>query len=208
MKKSGISEAELYNAHRILLEFTTVVACATLSIMFNKFVSGLDPDDDRNWIFFLINIVMMRLGIERVTMYNPGTISEIITSITTVTGAYSKVGRIYDLLLDMTGISGHDPDEIIKSNSQFNGKTRMYRDLINAGAYWGTAGWYSSTPKALGGGGGKSLNKNADYYEKLAPWTNLYPESEKKSHANLNSLTGSSGGRGGRGGRSSSRSGR
>lgn len=208
LKKSGISEAELYNAHRILLEFTTVVACATLSIMFNKFVSGLDPDDDRNWIFFLINIVMMRLGIERVTMYNPGTISEIITSITTVTGAYSKVGRIYDLLLDMTGISGHDPDEIIKSNSQFNGKTRMYRDLINAGAYWGTAGWYSSTPKALGGGGGKSLNKNADYYEKVAPWTNLYPESEKKSHANLNSLTGSSGGRGGRGGRSSSRSGR
>lgn len=209
LKKSGISEAELYNAHRILLEFTTVVTCATLSIMFHKFVSSLDPDDDENWIFFLINLVMMRLGIERVTMYNPGTISEIITSITTVTGAYSKVGRIYDLLLDMTGISGHDPDEIIKSNSQFNGKTRMFRDLVNAGAYWGTAGWFSSAPKSLGGGGGKSLNKNADYYEKVAPWTRLYPESKtKKGHKNLNSLTGSSGGRGGRQGRSNSRSGR
>ncbi len=148
--------------------------------MCHKYVQGLDPDDDDNYWWFLLDAVMMRIGIERITMYNPSTLNDIITSVTTVSGAFSKVGRSYDLLLDMMGVSGHDPDEIIKSNSMFNGKSRRFRDLVNMGSYWGTSGYYSSMPKSVGGGGARALEKNASYYEKIAPWTRLYGDDASK----------------------------
>lgn len=174
LKKSDISMAELYSLKRILLELSVVAGCVTMSVLVNRHCQGLDPDDDDNYWWFLLNSIFMRIGIERVTMYNPQTVSDLITSITTLTSATSKLFGVFDVLGDFLGLTDHDPNEIITSNSAYNGYTRSYRATMNALSIFGTAGWFATMPKSLGGGGARALDKSAGWYAKTAPWRLLY----------------------------------
>lgn len=174
LKKSDISMAELYSLKRILLELSVVAGCVIMSVLVNRHCQGLDPDDDDNYWWFLLNSILMRIGIERVTMYNPQTVSDLITSITTLTSATSKLFGAFDVLGDFLGLTDHDPNEIITSNSAYNGYTRSYRATMNALSIFGTAGWFATMPKSLGGGGARALDKSAGWYAKTAPWRLLY----------------------------------
>lgn len=174
LASNKLSIQRVYAAKRIFLELSVVVACVTMSLLCQRYVSTLDPDDDDNYYWFLLNAVLMRLPIERVTHYNPQTISDIITSITTMTSSIDKLYQALDILNDIVGISGHDPDEIIKSDSAYKGQTRQFRALMNAGAIFGASGWYASAPKSLGGGGAKAIQKSTQWYQNTAPWGKLY----------------------------------
>ena len=183
LKKSDISMAELYSLKRILLELSVVAGCVTMSVLVNRHCQGLDPDDDDNYWWFLLNSILMRIGIERVTMYNPQTVSDLITSITTLTSATSKLFGAFDVLGDFLGLTDHDPNEIITSNSAYNGYTRSYRATMNALSIFGTAGWFATMPKSLGGGGARALDKSAGWYAKTAPWRLLYKNSDAGKHS-------------------------
>jgi len=174
LKKADISLQELYSLKRICLELGAVVACVTLSVLVNKHCNDLDPDDDDNYWWFLLNAVCMRIGIERITMYNPQTVSDLITSITTLTSASNKMFGALEVLGDFIGITDHDPDDIITSDSAYNGYKRSYRATMNALAISGTAGWFATMPKSLGGGGAKALDKSTSWYAATAPWRLLY----------------------------------
>lgn len=182
LKKSDISMAELYSLKRILLELSVVAGCVTMSVLVNRYCQGLDPDDDDNYWWFLLNSVLMRIGIERVTMYNPQTVSDLITSITTLTSATSKLFGALDVLGDFLGLTDHDPNEIITSNSAYHGYTRSYRATMNALSIFGTAGWFATMPKSLGGGGARALDKSAGWYAKTAPWRLLYKNQDAGKH--------------------------
>lgn len=179
LKKSDISLQELYALKRICLELGAVVACVTLSVLVNKHCNDLDPDDDDNYLWFLLNSVTMRMGIERNTMYNPQTVSDLITSITTSTSAFSKMFGALEVLGDIIGITDYDPDDIITSDSAYKGYKRSYRATMNALAISGTAGWFATMPKSLGGGGAKALDKSASWYAATAPWRLLYRDFNK-----------------------------
>lgn len=182
LKKSDISMAELYSLKRILLELSVVAGCVTMSVLVNRYCQGLDPDDDDNYWWFLLNSILMRIGIERVTMYNPQTVSDLITSITTLTSATSKLFGALDVLGDFLGLTDHDPNEIITSNSAYHGYTRSYRATMNALSIFGTAGWFATMPKSLGGGGARALDKSAGWYAKTAPWRLLYKNQDAGKH--------------------------
>lgn len=173
MKNIDLSRQEVYAVGKILRELGLVTMFVTASVMMNAYVSTLSPDDE-HWLLFLINAVLMRQGIEMMAMYNPSTVSDLITSITTLTSSVDKLSQILDLLGDYAGITGHDPDEIIKSSSQYKNRTRQYKALMNAFAYFGTAGWYSSMPESMGGGGSYALDKSTQWYANTAPWRLLY----------------------------------
>lgn len=173
MKNIDLSRQEVYAVGKILRELGLVTMFVTASVMMNAYVSTLPPDDE-HWLLFLINAVLMRQGIEMMTMYNPSTVSDLITSITTLTSSIDKLSQILDLLGDYAGITGHNPDEIIKSSSQYKNRTRQYKALMNAFAYFGTAGWYSSMPESMGGGGSYALDKSTQWYANTAPWRLLY----------------------------------
>lgn len=173
MKNIDLSRQEVYAVGKILRELGLVTMFVTASVMMNAYVSTLPPDDE-HWLLFLINAVLMRQGIEMMTMYNPSTVSDLITSITTLTSSVDKLSQILDLLGDYAGITGHNPDEIIKSSSQYKNRTRQYKALMNAFAYFGTAGWYSSMPESMGGGGSYALDKSTQWYANTAPWRLLY----------------------------------
>ena len=173
MKNIDLSRQEVYAVGKVLRELGLVTMFVTASVMMNAYVSTLPPDDE-HWLLFLINAVLMRQGIEMMTMYNPSTVSDLITSITTLTSSVDKLSQILDLLGDYVGITGHNPDEIIKSSSQYKNRTRQYKALMNAFAYFGTAGWYSSMPESMGGGGSYALDKSTQWYANTAPWRLLY----------------------------------
>lgn len=173
MKNMDLSRQEVYAVSKVLRELGLVTMFVTASVMMNAYVSTLPPDDE-HWLLFLINAVLMRQGIEMMTMYNPSTVSDLITSITTLTSSVDRVSQILDLLGDYIGITGHNPDEIIKSSSQYKNRTRQYKALMNAFAYFGTAGWYASMPKSMGGGGSYALDKSTQWYANTAPWRLLY----------------------------------
>lgn len=173
MKNIDLSRQEVYAVGKILRELGLVTMFVTASVMMNAYVSTLPPDDE-HWLLFLINAVLMRQGIEMMAMYNPSTVSDLITSITTLTSSVDKLSQILDLLGDYAGITGHNPDEIIKSSSQYKNRTRQYKALMNAFAYFGTAGWYSSMPESMGGGGSYALDKSTQWYANTAPWRLLY----------------------------------
>ena len=173
MKNIDLSRQEVYAVGKILRELGLVTMFVTASVMMNAYVSTLPPDDE-HWLLFLINAVLMRQGIEMMAMYNPSTVSDLITSITTLTSSVDKISQILDLLGDYVGITGHNPDEIIKSSSQYKNRTRQYKALMNAFAYFGTAGWYSSMPESMGGGGSYALDKSTQWYANTAPWRLLY----------------------------------
>lgn len=173
MKNMDLSRQEIYAVSKVLRELGLVTMFVTASVMMNAYVSTLPPDDE-HWLLFLINAVLMRQGIEMMTMYNPSTVSDLITSITTLTSSVDRVSQILDLLGDYVGITGHNPDEIIKSSSQYKNRTRQYKALMNAFAYFGTAGWYASMPESMGGGGSYALDKSTQWYANTAPWRLLY----------------------------------
>lgn len=173
MKNMDLSRQEVYAVSKVLRELGLVTMFVTASVMMNAYVSTLPPDDE-HWLLFLINAVLMRQGIEMMTMYNPSTVSDLITSITTLTSSVDRVSQILDLLGDYIGITGHNPDEIIKSSSQYKNRTRQYKALMNAFAYFGTAGWYASMPESMGGGGSYALDKSTQWYANTAPWRLLY----------------------------------
>ena len=116
----------------------------------------------------------MRIGIERITMYNPQTVSDLITSITTLTSATNKLFGAFEILGDFLGLTDHDPDEVITSNSAYQGYTRSYRATMNAFSIFGTAGYFATMPKSMGGGGARALDKSTQYYANLALWRLLY----------------------------------
>lgn len=173
MKNIDLSRQEVHAVGKILRELGLVTTFVTASVMMNAYVSTLPPDDE-HWLLFLINAVLMRQGIEMMVMYNPSTVSDLITSITTLTSSVDRISQILDLLGDYAGITGHNPDEIIKSSSQYKNRTRQYKALMNAFAYFGTAGWYSSMPEFMGGGGSYALDKSTQWYANTAPWRLLY----------------------------------
>lgn len=156
------------------------MGCVTLSVLCNRYCQDLDPDDDDNYWMFLLNAVLMRSGIERITMYNPQTVSDLVTSITTLTSASSKILGSLEVLGDFLGVTDHDPDEIIKSDSAYKGYKRSYRATMNAMSIFGTAGWFATMPKSLGGGGAKALDKSTSWYAKTAPWRLLYKNKDAK----------------------------
>lgn len=174
LKQSDISMSEIYSLKRILTELTIVAGCVTLSVLVNRHVQDLDPDDDDNYWWFLLNAVFMRIGIERITMYNPQTVSDLITSITTLTSATNKLFGAFEILGDFLGLTDHDPDEVITSNSAYQGYTRSYRATMNAFSIFGTAGYFATMPKSMGGGGARALDKSTQYYANLALWRLLY----------------------------------
>lgn len=182
LKKQDISAAEIYNADKIIKEIAVVLGCVVVSYLVNSKCKDADPDDDDNYWLFFLNAVLMRIGIERITLYNPQTINDIITCITTLTSSIEKVDDAIDLFIDAAGLGEHDPDELIKQG-QFKNRTRQFRSLINMFALYGSVGWYSTMPKSLGGGGARALYQNSEYYRKnVAPWKRLYTTSNSKAN--------------------------
>lgn len=77
----------------------------------------------------LIDQVWFRVIDSQFQIWNPWQFVDMVKSATTVTSAVEKFGTIPSVGLDLIGASGHDFDEIIKSDSKYKYFPRWQRAL-------------------------------------------------------------------------------
>lgn len=141
-----------HNEAKALREFITWGLClALLSVgwmMFHRHVEDetkdLKPDNYegslpsiRNFIqqkvyLKLLDQVMFRVIDSQFQLWNPWQFVDMVKSATTVTSAVEKMGTIPSVGLDLIGASGHEFDEIIKSDSKYKYFPRWQRALWSA----------------------------------------------------------------------------
>ena len=140
------------NEAKALREFITLGLClALLSVgwmMFHRYVEDetkdLKPDNYEgslpsihNFIqqkvyLKLLDQVMFRVIDSQFQLWNPWQFVDMVKSATTVTSAVEKMGTIPSVGLDLIGASGHEFDEIIKSDSKYKYFPRWQRALWSA----------------------------------------------------------------------------
>ena len=140
------------NEAKALREFITWGLClALLSVgwmMFHRHVEdetkNLKPDNYEgslpsihNFIqqkvyLKLLDQVMFRVIDSQFQLWNPWQFVDMVKSATTVTSAVEKMGTIPSVGLDLIGASGHEFDEIIKSDSKYKYFPRWQRALWSA----------------------------------------------------------------------------
>ena len=140
------------NEAKALREFITWGLClALLSVgwmMFHRYVEDetkdLKPDNYEgslpsihNFIqqkvyLKLLDQVMFRVIDSQFQLWNPWQFVDMVKSATTVTSAVEKMGTIPSVGLDLIGASGHEFDEIIKSDSKYKYFPRWQRALWTA----------------------------------------------------------------------------
>ena len=140
------------NEAKALREFITWGLClALLSVgwmMFHRHVEDetkdLKPDNYEgslpsihNFIqqkvyLKLLDQVMFRVIDSQFQLWNPWQFVDMVKSATTVTSAVEKMGTIPSVGLDLIGASGHEFDEIIKSDSKYKYFPRWQRALWSA----------------------------------------------------------------------------
>lgn len=80
----------------------------------------------------LLDQVMFRVIDSQFQLWNPWQFVDMVKSATTVTSAVEKMGTIPSVGLDLIGASGHEFDEIIKSDSKYKYFPRWQRALWSA----------------------------------------------------------------------------
>lgn len=125
--KLNIADVDVYSAKRLATEMTIIIALMGASIAFHNKVALDNPDD---WKIQLIDLILMRLGIERMTMLNPDTLLDIITSITAASSDWDKKGYIINVFKDIAYYIKHKEWEMVKGYGTYQHKPKIFRDLM------------------------------------------------------------------------------
>lgn len=67
----------------------------------------------------MIDQVWFRMIDSKTQQFNPFMVISMVKTATTTTSAVEKYGSIFTAALDVTGVSGHDLDETITSDSKY-----------------------------------------------------------------------------------------
>lgn len=163
-EKLNISDVDVYSGKRLAAEIAVIVILLGASVAFHNKVAMNDPDD---WTVQLIDLLLMRIGIERMTMLSPDTLMDIITSITAASADWDKKGYIINIFKDMMYYIKHNQWEIIKGYGTYQHKPKIFRDLMYTFNSLGTHNIYS-TISIIG------LKQKLKWYKKLSPVSDMY----------------------------------
>lgn len=156
--------------------------------MLNNLLKSKDPDDDDNYLLYLLFLLNLRHFIERSVWFVPSTVSDLITSITPASGGMGKISHLGDIIIEGLGLSKHKLDDPVKSGN-YKGKSRLFYHMFNVGSIFGLHNWYTNMPKFLGGGGAYVLNQKARWYKKpIIGSDHIYGEKQKKSERKSSSV--------------------
>lgn len=177
--KLGISETDMYGLSKFLTELAVIGVISIISTIWHNNMIG--DDDDDSYIDVLVDLLLLRLTLERITFINPGTIGDIITSITPSTADFDRKMHFIDLIADTyAGIRDHasledmslhiDEWEKIKRGA-YKGKPRVFKDLLLTLSSIGAHNAYTTSSTT-------GLQEKMKWYRKL--WAPQNPFLKKK----------------------------
>lgn len=170
----NISDEDLFGFNRTLTEILVVGILSTLSIIFHN---SLDDDDKNNYWLMLLDLILMRIAIERMTFLNFDTPVELINSITPSKTDFDRKFKLFDLLQDFhAAYTQHKWDvdnwEKVKGGA-YDKKPKVLKDLFQTLSSLGFHNAYTSS--SIGG-----LLDKWKWYQNLAPWSKYYNKKERK----------------------------
>lgn len=159
-KELKLSEADLNGFNLACAELTIITLSMIASGWFHNKYAG-DHDDD--YWFQLIDLILLRMPIERLTLWNPDTIMELVRSITagkTVLDRFVFGSILKQAIKDYKEHDFNYSDyERVKSGS-FKGETALYRDALKLTSFLGTYNLYRNTHT-------NALRESKKFYTKL-----------------------------------------
>ena len=175
MRDNQLNEQTLYGTQKLFLN----IAAAFTLFMLSGYTNRTADDDPDDYIKQVMNLITIRLFVERLTWLNPTTFLDIITSITPTTSDAKRKLRIFDLMMDLLGIGGHNLTDIEKTGN-FKNRQRWQKDVANLLSTLGVYNWYVNMPSEVQipftdykiptfGGGAYTIRKKASYYKMFTP---------------------------------------
>lgn len=181
LKDNNLNSDDIRQTQRVMLEILVIAASMLNSVMLNNLLKSKDPDDDDNYLLYLLFLLNLRHFIERSVWFVPSTVSDLITSITPASGGMGKISHLGDIIIEGLGLSKHKLSDPVESGN-YKGKSRLFYHTFNVGSIFGLHNWYTNMPKFLGGGGAYVLNQKARWYKKpIIGSDHIYGEKQKKS---------------------------
>ena len=174
-EKLNISDEDLFGFNRTLTEILVVGILATLSVIFHN---SLDDDDKNNYWLVLLDLILMRIAIERMTFLNFDTPIELINSITPSKTDFDRKFKLFDLLQDFHAAYTQykwdvDKWEKVKGGA-YDKKPKVLKDLFQTLSSLGFHNLYTSS--SIGG-----LLDKWKWYQNLARlWSKYYNKKERK----------------------------
>lgn len=159
-KELKLSEADLNGFNMACAELIIIALSMMASGWFHNKYAG--DYDDEYW-FQLIDLILLRMPIERLTLWNPDTIMELVRSITA--GKTFSDRLVFGSILKQAikDYKEHDFNysdyERVKDGS-FKGETALYRDALKLTSFLGTYNLYRNTHT-------NALRESKKFYTKL-----------------------------------------
>lgn len=185
LKSRNIAQTDIYGVQKIFVEFIVFATLLILSSITNK----VAEDDEDDYFKQMLNLITLRLAIERATWMNPTTAMDLISSPTAALSDWRRKLRIFDLFYDAAGLSDYKLHDEVK-RGRYVGAERWKYNLFNSLSSFGLNNWYADMPEEFGGGGAKSVNEKTNFYrgvaKKIPVAGRMFPnkkqkESKKKS---------------------------
>lgn len=162
---------------RFITEVGLFMLIATVSVLFHN--KMIDDGDDDKYGYQLIDHLLMRWAIVRMTFFSPDTVFDIITSVSaSITDIENKL-TVFQLLGELyTGLNDHgfnfnDWDKV-KGQSAYKGKAKAFRSLLKTFSGLGLHSAYSSASV-------EGIKSKTKWYLRLAYWRFLLHKNEKNS---------------------------
>lgn len=170
MKEHNLNQQDVYGLQKMFME-----CMAWMSLMLAyTFTQKAADEDENNYTKQLVNLLTLRLAIERYTWYSPQTAMELIQSPTTALADWKRKMMIFGLGADIVGLTGKDIQEPIKRGYYQHEPTWKY-DVFNIFSHYGLHNWYKTMPEIMigdinvGGGGARALKNTTNFYRSLRP---------------------------------------
>lgn len=164
-----ISDTDLYGFNRTLTEILAVVFLAACQVVFQN---SMDDDDKKDYWMQVINHILLRIAIERMTFMNPNTLLELINSVTPSKSDIDRKFKLFNLMQDaFVGFKEHgtkfDEWEKVKGQSAYKGKPIAFRDLMQTLSSLGAHNLYTSSDVA-------GVRNKTKWYKPLAIWKGFW----------------------------------
>lgn len=164
-----ISDTDLYGFNRTLTEILAVVFLAACQVVFQN---SMDDDDKKDYWMQVINHILLRIAIERMTFMNPNTLLELINSVTPSKSDIDRKFKLFNLMQDaFVGFKEHgtkfDEWEKVKGQSAYKGKPVAFRDLMQTLSSLGAHNLYTSSDVA-------GVRNKTKWYKPLAIWKGFW----------------------------------
>lgn len=185
LKARNIAQTDIYGVQKVFIEFIVFAILLLLSSITNK----IAQDDEDDYSKQMLNLITLRLTIERATWMNSTTAMDLISSPTAALSDWRRKLKIFDLFYDYAGLSDYNLHDEVK-RGRYVGAERWKYNLFNSLSSFGLNNWYADMPEELGGGGAKSVNEKTNFYrdvvKKIPVAGRLFPNKKQRESSGGN----------------------